>query len=270
MDLRLKGKTALVTGSSSGIGLGIAKVLAAEGVAVAVHGRNAQRTEQVVREIIAAGGRAISVFGDLTIAAQADEVVRASIEGLGQVDILVNNVGQGNARGDIAWLDVTEEEWIERYQQNVISGVRVIRRLVPQMKPRGWGRVVMISTAGSTQPVPTIPEYQGSKAAMGNMTVSLSKAVARTGITVNCVSPGPILTPLLQEYIRGIAQQRDWIADDAATERRAVEEIFGLTVSSMGRIEQVGSLVAFLASPLADFITGANYRIDGGFVKSMN
>jgi 3-oxoacyl-[acyl-carrier protein] reductase len=270
MDLKLKNKTCLVTGSSSGIGIGIAKVLAAEGASVAIHGRDAKRVESVVREIRTMGGTAIAVFGDLTVNADADEVARSALDQLGGVDILVNNVGQGNPRGDVAWLEVLEEEFLQRYEQNVISAVRMIRRLVPQMKLKSWGRVIMISSAGSTQPVSTIPDYQATKAAMVNLTVSLSKALTMSGVTVNCVTPGPILTPLLQGYIRNIGQQRGWEPDDASIERHAIEEFFALTVNRLGRIEEVGSLVAFLASPLADFINGANYRIDGGFIKSVN
>lgn len=270
MDLHLKGKTCLVTGSSSGIGEGIVKVLAAEGVRVAVHGRSAERADAVAQEIRRAGGEAIVVLGDLSSNAAADEVASQVLAQFGAVDILVNNAGHSNPRGPVAWLDTDEEDFLSLYNENVVSGIRMIRRLVPTMKSRGWGRVIMMASVGAVQPVPLIPDYQASKAAMVNYTVSLSKALARTGITVNCLTPGPIMSPMQRNFLRDLSKQFGWGDDDKVIEQRSAEDFFQITLDRLGTPADIGHLVAFLSSPLAGFITGSDYRIDGGMIKAIN
>jgi len=270
MDLQLVGRTALVTGSSSGIGEGVAAALGREGVVVAVHGRNVKRAEQVANRIIEGGGKAVVVIGDLSTDAGAAQIAQAALSQLGRVDILVNNAGRVNLRGDVPWLEVTEEELIQMHNDNVVSAFRMTRRLVPDMKRHGWGRVLMTASVGAFQPLPTIPDYCASKAALVNLTVGLAKAVAGTGVTVNSVSPGLILTPSLLGWMQDASRIHGWEGDQAAIEERCCKELFGLAVSRLGRVEEVGNLVAYLASPIADFITGSNFRIDGGLAKSIN
>jgi 3-oxoacyl-[acyl-carrier protein] reductase len=141
MDLDLKGRRALITGSSSGLGEAIAKMLAREGADVIVHGRDCSRVEAVANTISGAGGRADQALGDLTTDAGADAVCEQALA-RGPVDILVNNAGYYGSRG---WSDTSEDEWLNAYNANVVSGVRMIKRLVPAMRERGWGRVIQIS-----------------------------------------------------------------------------------------------------------------------------
>jgi 3-oxoacyl-[acyl-carrier protein] reductase len=142
--------------------------------------------------------------------------------------------------------------------------------LVPQMKHLGWGRIVQISSVVGVQPLAALPHYSASKAAVINMTVSLAKELANTGVTVNTVTPGAIMTPGWIEWARGIAKARGWRDDMAEIEPRIVQEVLPNSVGRVGRVEDIANAVAFLASPLAGFINGANLRVDGGSAQSVN
>lgn len=270
MDLQLAGKTCLITGSTSGIGAAAAKVIAAEGARVAIHGRDPQRADAMVQQIRSQGGDAIAVVGDLGTNDDADRIAGDVLAQFGHLDILINNVGYGNPRGAVAWLDTTEEEFLSLYNGNVISAVRLVRRLAPQMKERRWGRIIMVGSAGATQPVAILPDYQAAKAALVNLTVSLALSLAHTGVTANCVTPAAIMTEMHLEILREMAVGLGWGTDDAVIGKRAAEELYEISVDRAGVPEDVAHLTAFLASPLADFITGSNYRVDGGQIKSIN
>lgn len=271
MDLQLDGKRALVTGSSSGIGRGIATVLAHEGVTVVVHGRNRERTEAVAEAIRAAGGTAHVALGDLATDEGAAEVAQAVFEQTRGIDILVNNIG-GTESGNLSsWFDVNPGQWAGSMQQNLIAAVRMIHAFVPAMRDRGWGRVINVASAGGSAPPDTVPEYCAAKAGVINMTVSLSKALARSGVTVNTVSPGCTRTEMFERTLERMARANGWPADDDSREARFMDlGIFPCASQRYGRPGDVGALVAFLASPLAAFVNGANYRIDGGQVQSVN
>jgi NAD(P)-dependent dehydrogenase (short-subunit alcohol dehydrogenase family) len=271
MNLILRGKRALVTGSSAGIGAAIARVLAAEGVRVAVHGRNAARCEAVAGEIRTAGGEACVVLGDLADDAGAQAVADATLQALGGVDILVNNAGGNESvqSGNPGWFEVTAQDWVAAYQQNTVAAVRLCQRLAPGMQQRGWGRIIQIASASAIQPIPFIPNYQAAKAAMLNLSASLARALAHSGITVNTISPGTVRTPAVDTWLASVAQQMQWEGDDEAIERRLTRELIPLCVPRIGRPEDIGHAAAFLASPLAGYITGANLRVDGGQIQSV-
>ncbi len=269
MDLQLMGRRALVTGSSSGIGAGIARNLAREGVEVVVHGRNTQRLEAVAREIESIGGKVRMAFGDLA----NDEGAAQVVEATGEIDILVNNIGgtESTGGGLTGWFDVKPEHWAGAMQQNLISAVRMIHAFVPAMKERGWGRVINISSGGGASPPDTVPEYCAAKAGLNNMTVGLSKALSRSGVTVNTVSPGCTRTKMFEGSLRTIGDANGWPEDLDEREARFMDlGIFPCTTQRYGRPDDIGSLVAWLASPLSAFVNGANYRIDGGQVQSVN
>jgi NAD(P)-dependent dehydrogenase (short-subunit alcohol dehydrogenase family) len=269
LDLNLSDKRALVTGSSSGIGESIARALAREGAAVVVHGRNAERAQRVAKEINGQGGKAAVVLGDLARQEDAQRVASHALEALGGIDILVNNAG-GADGGMKSWFERPADQWEETFEQNVFSAVRLILLLVPWMKKGGWGRVIQISSTVATQPFPFGPDYAAAKAAMVNTTVSLAKDLAGMGITVNTVSPGPILTPAAERVFRDVAKQQGWGEDWPEIERQGVKHLVPNPVGRIGRVEEVAAAVAFLASPLASFINGANLRVDGGYVTSIN
>lgn len=273
MDLQLQGKRALVTGSSSGIGRAIAEVLAAEGVAVVVHGRDAERTAETARSITAAGGVAHVALGDLATEQGAGAVIRSVEEAVSGVDILVNNIGGNEAAGGglNGWFNDTPEVWSGVMQQNLVAPVRMIHAFVPAMRERGWGRVINISSGGGSQPTPRAAAYCGAKAAVNNLTVSLSMDLARSGVTVNTVSPGCTRTKMFETTLQTMGAANGW-PDDLDVQEKAFLDLglFACSSERYGRPEEIGTLVAFLASPLAAFVNGANYRIDGGQVQSVN
>lgn len=269
LDLELHGKRALVTGSSAGIGEAIARAFAREGVTVAIHGRNAERANKVAESIKKAGGKAVVVLGDLSRKADADRVAGQTIELLGGVDILVNNAG-GADEGFKTWLETDSEQWTETYSQNVLSAVRLIRHLVPGMKKKGWGRVINVSSVVATQPFPMGPDYGAAKAALVNATVSLTKELSGTGVTVNTISPGPIRTAAFERVFRDIAKAQGWGEDWAEIERRAVKEMLQNPTGRVGTSEEVATAALYLASPLAGFTNGQNLRVDGGTAVGIN
>jgi NAD(P)-dependent dehydrogenase (short-subunit alcohol dehydrogenase family) len=262
MDLHLGGKRAVVTGSSSGIGEAIAKRLAAEGAAVVVHGRRESEAKRVAAAITSAGGKAVVALGDLGTDQGAEAVVKVANEAYGGADILVNNAGAFPAG---PFLESTAADWVELYNQNVGSMVRMITRLVPGMKERGWGRVISLASVVATMPHAGMPSYSATKAANLNLAVSLAKALAGTGVTSNAVSPGMIVTPGVEDMLRNMAPELGVPADDwPALEQRAAKKIVPNPSARLGRVEDIADLVAFIASPLAGYINGNNLRVDGG------
>ncbi|HVJ89415.1 MAG TPA: SDR family oxidoreductase, partial [Labilithrix sp.] len=194
MDLHLKDKRALVTGSSAGIGAEVARFLAREGVEVVVHGRNAERAGAVANEITTAGGRAALAIGDLSTAEGLSRVIDAVEHALGGIDILVNNAGGPTYMAHASWFDAPLEEWIDDYKSNTLPAVRLVQAFVPGMRERRWGRVIQISSRNAISPHAQLGAYGASKAALNNFTLSLSKALAGTGVTSNGIMPGLIYT----------------------------------------------------------------------------
>jgi NAD(P)-dependent dehydrogenase (short-subunit alcohol dehydrogenase family) len=266
MDLRLAGRRALVTGSTSGIGEAIVKLLAEEGVAVVVHGRDERRANVVADAIRAKGGSAEIALGDLTTDAGADAVAAAA-QAFGRVDILVNNAGGFKNAG--AWTDATAADWAQIYDGNVISAVRMIQRLVPQMRERHWGRVIQIGGGLSQQPQAGGPNYSATLAARHNLAVSLARELKGTGVTSNVVAPGPILTEAARASLahRAPSHGRGETWEDI--ERNATQTIAPNDVGRLGRPEEIAAAVAYLASPIADFVSGATIRVDGGTTRSV-
>jgi NAD(P)-dependent dehydrogenase (short-subunit alcohol dehydrogenase family) len=263
MKLSLAGKRALVTGSSSGIGSTTAAMLAAEGAEVIVHGRNAARTHESAQSVRAAGGIAHEVTGDITDESQAASICQ-SVLALGGVDILVNNAG-GRFGGfeDASWFGVPPSHWVSTYKLNTVGAVSLIDRLVPRMVERRWGRVINISSAIAIHQPPRQPDYQAAKAAQINMTRGLSKALAGTGVTANVISVGIIPLDSSADVIAGAARAAG-IEGDWRDEEPKLARFFGQTVPRVGRPGDIAAMVCYLASPVADFISGAHLVIDGG------
>lgn len=271
MDLQLNGRTALVTGSSKGIGAAIANTLAAEGAAVLVHGRDGDAARQVAADIVAAGGRAHAVTGDLTSDDDVRRLLADAQRLAGHVDILVNNAG-GSGAAKASWDEVQAATWSSAFDRNVLAAVRVTTPLLAGMRQRQWGRIINISSLAATMPPPSGADYAASKAAMNAMTASLAKSCAADGVTVNAVSPGTIRSARLDARFREVAAERGLARADASWDEieRAVLPLFAqVPAGRVGRLEEIAHAVAFLASPLASYITGTNLRVDGGMASSV-
>ncbi|HET9168845.1 MAG TPA: SDR family NAD(P)-dependent oxidoreductase [Actinospica sp.] len=263
MDLRLTGRRALVTGSSSGIGAEIARMLAREGVRVVVHGRSIERAQAVASEIAAEGGHAATALGDLTVDTDIGNVVAAAEAAFHGIDILVNCAGGTEVEAVHGWLDSPGEEWLRSYQQNAVSAVRLAQAFVPAMRERGWGRVIQIASRMADMPDPEFGPYAASKAAVRNLTVSLAKELAGSGVTANAVAPGMIWTSMAATWFKQLAQERG-SEDPRVGEEHAIRNLTRQPVRRAGRPADVAAAVCFLASPLADYITGSTLRVDGG------
>lgn len=268
MDLNLVGKTALVTGSTSGIGAAIAAALAREGATVIVHGRSEARARAVASGIAEAGGKAYAALGDLGTDEGAKSVIDQSLAAVKQIDILVNNVG-GPLEGKVSFFDTTLPEWVESYNSNALAAVRMIHSLVPAMKERGWGRVIQISSRNGISPHSNLPSYGAAKAAMNNFTLGLSKELAFTGVTSNAIMPGLIYTQQLEHFFRDIAQRAGWGEDLEKAKDHVLKNIVRQTVNRLGEVNDIANYVCYVASPLSNFMTGTVVRIDGGSTPTL-
>ena len=245
MDLQLKGKTALVTGASVGIGRGIAKALAAEGVRVAVSARRIDKLNELSAEIVAAGGLVpVVIESDLYAEDAAQRLASAAVSGLGQVDILVNNAGGSRSFKD---LHVSEEQWQEAITLNFHRPRQVADALIDQMIARKWGRIINIT--GKSEPEHVNGAFC-AKAGIHSWAKGLSRMVGPHGITVNCVPPGRIHSE--QIFRNYTPEYRQWQSENE------------IPMGRYGEPEDIAALVTFLASPIASYITGTVIPVDGG------
>jgi NAD(P)-dependent dehydrogenase (short-subunit alcohol dehydrogenase family) len=261
MDLELKGKRALVTGSTAGIGLAIAQTLAREGAQVIVNGRLQSSVDEVVGQIRAATKSDVQGFaGDLSKAASAEELARRHPG----VEILVNNLGIFEPK---PFEEITDADWVRFFEVNVLSGARLARLFLPAMKRANWGRIIFISSESAVQIPAEMIHYGMTKTAQLAVARGLAEAVAGTRITVNSILPGPTKS-------RGVS---DFVESLAKTSGKSFEEFekdFFQKVRPTSLIKrfampaEVASLVAFVASPLASAVTGAALRVEGGVIKS--
>lgn len=244
MDLGIKGKTALVTGASTGIGRGVALALAAEGVKLAIVARRRNLLEEVSKEIISGGGAQPVVIGcDFMLEDAAATISGAALDGLGSVDILINNAGGSRKFA----LDTAEEQWNEALTLNFTRQRQLTHKLLDQMMKRNWGRIVNIT--GKSEPEGINGAFC-AKAAMHSWAKGLSREVGKHGITVNSIPPGRIISEqILRNY---------------TPEYRAWQSEHEIPVGEYGQPEDIANLVCFLASPRGRYITGTVIPVDGG------
>jgi NAD(P)-dependent dehydrogenase (short-subunit alcohol dehydrogenase family) len=257
MDLQLEGKTALVTGSTAGIGLAIATTLAKEGTSVIVNGRTQDRVDKAVRQSGASDGIAANLG--------TEAGARTVIERLPSVDILINNLGIFEPK---PFEQISDDDWLRFFQVNVLSGVRLSRHYIGPMKRRNWGRIIFISSESGVQIPAEMIHYGMTKTAQLAISRGLAETTTGTAVTVNSVLPGPTGSDGVLEFVGKLAGDQG--IDRAAFER----EFFSKTRPSsiLQRFEtpeEIAAVVAFVASPLASAINGAAVRADGGVVRAI-
>ena len=263
MDLGLKGKRALVTGSTAGIGLATARALAAEGAYVTVNGRTQARVRSAVdklkREL--SGATITGIAADLS----SGEGCEALIGQLREVDVLVNNLGIFELQ---SFEQISDEDWIRFFETNVLSGVRLSRHYVRGMRSRNWGRIVFVSSESALQIPTEMIHYGMTKTAQLAVARGLAETLAGTGVTVNSVLPGPTASEGVGGFVAQMAAAR---GVDAATVER---EFFATARPSsvlrrFATPDEVAAMIAYVCSVPASATTGAALRVDGGVVRAI-
>jgi NAD(P)-dependent dehydrogenase (short-subunit alcohol dehydrogenase family) len=259
MDLQLIGKTAVVTGSTAGIGLAIASLLAQEGATVIVNGRTQERVDEAV-ERIGVSGKTRGVAADLATA----RGVEAFVSKVPTTDILVNNLGIFEPK---PFEEIDDADWFRFFETNVMSGVRLSRAYLPGMRERDWGRIVFVSSESALQIPAEMIHYGMTKTAQIAIARGLAETCAGSGVTVNAVLPGPTASEGVKEFVGSLAEQ------NKQTPQEFEKEFFksARPTSLLRRFatpREVAPLVAYLCSPLSSATNGAALRVDGGVVKS--
>jgi len=261
MDLRLKDRLALVSGSTAGIGLAIAASLATEGARVIVNGRTQSAVERAVDHVKSTANAEIRGFaGDLTDARVAETLCRAHPE----VEILVNNLGIFEPK---PFEEIPDADWTRFFEVNVLSGVRLARLYLPTMRRANWGRIIFISSESAVQIPTEMIHYGMTKTAQLAVSRGLAEAVAGTGITVNSILPGPTRSRGVDDFVDAIAKSEHKSFKDFEAEFFQKMRPTSL-IKRFASAEEVASLVTYIASPLAAATTGAALRVDGGVIKS--
>jgi NAD(P)-dependent dehydrogenase (short-subunit alcohol dehydrogenase family) len=263
MDLRLKGKKALVTGSTAGIGFAIANELAGEGATVVINGRTEKRIENAIGEIRKShpGAQLSGAAADVSNAEGCARLIAA----VSDVDVLINNMGIFEPK---AFEEIPDADWQRMFEANVMSGVRLSRHYLAGMRRKNWGRIIFISSESGVQIPAEMVHYGMSKTAQIAVARGIAETVAGTGITVNSVLPGPTRSEGVESFLAQMGRKG---GVDAAT----IEAEFFKSVRPSSLLkrfatsEEVAHAVVYLSSPLASATNGAAMRVDGGVVRAI-
>ena len=264
MDLELKGKLALVSGSTAGIGYAIAESLAREGCRVIINGRTQKRVNVALAKLRGALGEEADAMGFAADLGTAGGVAQMTTQ-FPHVDILINNMGIFEPK---PFENIPDEDWIRFFEVNVLSGVRLSRHYLPRMTGAGWGRIIFISSESAVQIPAEMIHYGMTKSAQLAISRGLAETTAGTGVTVNSVLPGPTASEGVEGFVENMAANR-------GTDRATMEQEFFQNVrpSSLLRRfatpEEVAAMVTFVASPRSAATNGAALRVDGGVVRSI-
>jgi NAD(P)-dependent dehydrogenase (short-subunit alcohol dehydrogenase family) len=261
MDLQLKGQLALVTGSTLGIGKGIAQTLLKEGARVVINGHSEERLDSVREEMLSYGD-AYFIKADVTKTDEVNSLIEQIYE-LGELDIVVNNVGWWDER---EFVDITDEEWTKMMDVNFYSAVRVCRACLPAMMKRNYGRIVNISSEVAYKPSPNMLHYAVAKTAVVSLSRGLAQIAKESNVCINSLLPGPAWTPGEADYQIKTAEKLGKDLDIYISEFFEEYEPTSIQRRFLD-VDEIANAVAFYVSPLASGATGASIRIDGGIVK---
>ena len=262
MDLQLKEQTAIVTGSTAGIGLEIARRLAVEGASVVVSGRSQAKVDAAVASIRVSGGRSVrGVVADVTSAEGAAALMKSA----GTVDILVNNLGIYESK---AFADITDADWNRFFEINVVSGARLARAVFPGMLERNRGRIIFVSSESALSVPKDMIHYAVTKTAQLTIARGLAELTKGTRVTVNSVLPGPTRSEGIEDFLKSVASNPDAPAKEIEAEFFAKARASSL-IQRMIEPQEIASLVAYLASPLASATNGAALRVEGGLIATI-
>ena len=252
---------ALITGASRGIGRACAEHLARAGFDLVVCSRDASSIQEAAGQLGDLGTRVVGVPSDVGVRDELDALFRLVDAQFGRLDVVVSNTG-GPAAGGFAV--IADEDWLQAFEDTVVSLVRVLRRAMPRMERGGRGRVVVVGSSSARQPIPGMALSNTLRPAIAGLVKSTAQEVARAGITINLIAPGRIDTDRLQTVDAFLAAQD---GRDYETHREAAEQ--AIPVGRYGSPGEVGALVAFLASDDAGYITGQTFLVDGGLVSAL-
>ncbi len=267
MKLGIEGKTAVITGGDSGIGLATAKILASEGANIILSDIKQDSLDKAAEELraYAANAKIIAQAADLSNYDSVLKLAEVADKEFGGANILINCAGARGAAGD--FLTLTDEDWQKTIDTDLMGAVRVCRAFIPQLQKNGWGRVVLVASENAFQPYEEESPYNACKAGIINLSKCLSRAYSNDGLLFNCISPAFIETPMTDAMM-------DERAKNEGTSREEAVKSFlksdrpNLEVGRRGTAEEVANVIAFLSSELASFVNGSNYRVDGGSVES--
>jgi NAD(P)-dependent dehydrogenase (short-subunit alcohol dehydrogenase family) len=263
MDLGIRGRTALISGGDSGIGLATAKVLQEEGVTVVLTDLDQGALDAAVQEL---SGEAYAFAADVTDPQSVGQLVEEVHGAIGDVDIIVNSAGVTGATGPFHEID--DAGWDETLEVNLMGAVRLTRAFLPGMRKNGWGRIVFIASEDAEQPYPDEIPYCAAKAGLLAVSKGMSKQYAREGILVNAVSPAFIATPMTDEMMEQRAEELG-VSFDEAVASFLEEERPHIELRRRGEADEVAPVIALLCSERASFVLGSNWRVDGGSVASI-
>ena len=264
MDLGISGRTALITGAAGGMGMETARILLDEGVRVVLTDVDESELDLTVEVLGGPSDQVQTVVADLTKTADAEALQAAA----GPVDILVHTAGITGAKGD-PLEDITEDDWMEAWQSDMMSGVRVAKAFVPGMIERGWGRAVYVTSENVAQPYSDEVVYNAAKAAVLTFVKAMGQRYAPEGVLVNSVAPAFIATDMTDGMMEKTAEE-EGISMDQAIENFLEDDRPHLVLGRRGRPSEVAAVIAFLCSERASFVVGSNYRVDGGSVASID
>ncbi|MDZ8260032.1 SDR family NAD(P)-dependent oxidoreductase [Nostoc sp. ChiQUE01b] len=263
MDLKLHGKSALVSGSTAGIGMAVALGLAQEGASVIVNGRSEERVAQAIAKIkhFTPDAKVSGVVADAGTASGVEKLIQE----VPDVDILINNLGIYEPK---TFFDITDEDWLKIFEVNVLSGIRLSRQYLQKQLEQNWGRIIFISSESAIQIPVEMIHYGTTKTAQLAIARGLAEMTIGTGVTVNSVLPGPTRSEGVEDFINNLAQERGITRADVEAEFFQNVRPSSL-IKRFATNEEVAAIVVYLSSPVASATNGAALRVDGGVIRSI-